>query len=246
MRRTPFPVQINRNGLRTIAVGTGDTEPAEAALSAHQRRRGGRRSAGDLRTRRRVSRPAIRSARSRRCKRDPGAVAGRRRRAPGGGARSLARAHVRVAEARRRAARAGCRSRAGRPQPAPPSRRHARPAQAARRQAARSAHAMMRDDPIRRMPMALSSLVALALAVVPLPARARRVPSGLPGAGGVLLVDRVAARRRPVAGVLLRTRARCDQRRGARSACARAHADGAPGRRICACACGCFRCCRNR
>ena len=29
---------------------------------------------------------------------------------------------------------------------------------------------MMRDDPIRRVPMALSSLGALALAVIPLPA----------------------------------------------------------------------------
>ena len=37
-----IPVQVNRNGLRTMAVGTGDTEPAQAAVPAHQRRCGRR------------------------------------------------------------------------------------------------------------------------------------------------------------------------------------------------------------
>ena len=59
-----IPVQINRTGLRTVAVGTGDTEPPETALPADQRRCGGRRSVGDLRAWAADFRRAIRSARS--------------------------------------------------------------------------------------------------------------------------------------------------------------------------------------
>ena len=70
---------------------------------------------------------------------------------------------------------------------------------------------MMREDRIRRMPMALSALVALALAVLPAAVGARCVSPGFPGAGGPLLVDRVAARRRARAGVLRGPRARRDQ-----------------------------------
>ena len=70
---------------------------------------------------------------------------------------------------------------------------------------------MMRDNRIRRLPMALSALVALALAVLPLPAVLDALSPGFPGAGGVLLVDRIAARRRPDAGLLVGPRARCDQ-----------------------------------
>ena len=44
-----IPVQINRNGLRTIAVGTGDTSSAQATLSAHQRRCGRRAICWSLR-----------------------------------------------------------------------------------------------------------------------------------------------------------------------------------------------------
>ncbi len=50
-----IPVQINRNGLRTIAVGTGDTSPPEAPVSADQRRRGRRRPLGHVGSRRRFS-----------------------------------------------------------------------------------------------------------------------------------------------------------------------------------------------
>ena len=42
------PVRIERTGLRTIAVGAGDTSHAGAALSARQCRRQERRSVGDL------------------------------------------------------------------------------------------------------------------------------------------------------------------------------------------------------
>ena len=57
-----IPVQINRNGLRTIAVGTGDPNRLKLPYLPDQRRRGRRRLVGDLRTRRRLSRRAIRSA----------------------------------------------------------------------------------------------------------------------------------------------------------------------------------------
>ncbi len=76
-------------GLRTIAVGTGDTEPAEAALPAHQRRRGCRRSIGDLRAGRRISR-RLSGWHGRGGQARSGAVPGRRRRQTGCGARPLA------------------------------------------------------------------------------------------------------------------------------------------------------------
>ena len=48
------PVQVERNGLRTIAVGAGDTSSLAAAVSGRQLRRQERRPAGHLGSRRRV------------------------------------------------------------------------------------------------------------------------------------------------------------------------------------------------
>ena len=72
----------------------------------------------------------------------------------------------------------------------------------------------------------------------PVAGGARSLAPRLPGAGGLLLVDRVAARRRPDARLLLRARARCDQRRGARPACAGTHPDGGLGHASAAAAAG--------
>jgi len=75
------------------------------------------------------------------------------------------------------------------------------PVQAPRREASGSPHAIDARRSIRRMPMALSALVAARTGGDPLAGRARCVSGLTFGAGGLLLVDRVAPRRRPDARV---------------------------------------------
>ena len=202
-----IPVQINRNGLRTIAVGTGDTcrfklpyLPTSADVVA-----------GDLLVTSGLGGgfPAgypVGTVTT--VKRDP--------------AQSLAEVDVRPAAALDRsrelmlvwlkpsavlptaptATTPASAQPAAQQQPEPPPRRQAHRGQTAsrllppRRRPPSSprqpptakptgrANAMMRDDPIRRVPMALSSLGALALAVHPVACGTRCVPPGLSGAGG--------------------------------------------------------------
>ena len=234
-----IPVQINRNGLRTVAVGTGDTGrlklpylPTSADvvvgdLLVTSGLGGGFPAGYPVGTVAEVKRDPAQSLADVDVK--PAAALDR--------SRELMFVWLKPQPPRRIAPRTPRRS----PLPGAPDTSPG----ASPKPPPRSTRQMMRETRIRRLPMALSALVALALAVVPLPAVLDAFrPDFL-----VLVVfywsHRIAARRRTDAGVLVRPRARCDPRRGARAARAGAHLDGAPGPRICGCACGCSRCCRN-
>ena len=150
-----IPVQVNRNGLRTIAVGTGDMGrlklpylPTSADVvvgdllvtSGLGRRLSGRLSGGHRR------RGQARS----------GAVSRRCRRETGRRARSVARADVRLVEAAAGRARFHGEARAA-ARCGSPERARARPRPGGKAAAAqRSKRRMMRETRIRRLPMALS------------------------------------------------------------------------------------------